>query len=185
MRPILILILLTWALPCAAELVEIPLTTLPGAYPGDQAERTEEFVFAMDPAAVQGAYVRIVGVETVGSIECEGVPEPYPLEIGAYMRDGTTGSWWSATKDFDEAGGAFDVTLAFGGSPFNPPTWDFLGSGGGTLYLYGAPIAVVGICGPVLFHPSAQIATVTLIFDVSSTVNTEPTTWSTLKAVYR
>jgi len=185
MRTILVLILLVFALPCAAELVEIPLTTLPGVYPGTGAERTEDFAFLMDPANVLGAFVRIVGVETVGVIECEGSPEPYPMEIGAYLRDETTGGWWSAYKEFAEAGGAFDVTLAFTGSIFNPPTWDFLGGGGGTLYLYGAPVAVVGICGPVLSAPSAEISEVTLIIDMASTVNTEPSTWSTLKAVYR
>ncbi len=184
MRSVLILILVCGAAAAHAELVEIPLTTLNGTYPGGDPERTEIFAFPWDPAAVDGAFLRVAGTLTEGAVVCDGDTVAYPMEVGGSMFD-DGGGWWSAWGLHDMTEGAFEFTDAFWGSLSIPASWDFLGAGSGTLHFSGIPVALVGLCGPILTDPSGEITEVTLIFDLSSTVNTTPVTWSTLKAVYR
>jgi hypothetical protein len=184
MRSALTLAFLALAAIAHAELVEIPLTTLPGAYPGSEPERTEVFAFPWDPAAVHGAYLRVVGTLEEGAVVCDGVTLPYPMEVYASMLD-DGGGWWSAWGPHEPSQGAFEFTVPFQGSLSIPATWDFLGAGSGMLHFTGTPVGLVGICGPILADPSAEVTEVTLIFDLSSTVNTTPATWSRLKAVYR
>jgi len=185
--PLALLLVLAAAAPVAAGSLEIPLGTLPGSYPGTQAERTEVFVFGGDPAEIQAARVHIRGSETPGAVLCGGGPDPvpYPMQIAAFMLDETTGRWWTATKEIDETGGEFDALLALSGWGGKPPTWDFLADGKGTLFLLAGPVDLVGICGPVTAKPSAEIAGVSLLFDLSAPAVLEGSTWGAVKAVYR
>lgn len=179
------LILLLAAPAALAELVEFPLATLTGTYPGTDPEKTETFVFNMDPALVDGAFLRIAGTLHVGTIVCDGMEGPYPMEVGGSMIDSTTGGWWWAYGPHDTIDGPFEITVPFSGSFTGPATWNFLGTGQEALIFSGNPAAVVGLCTDILEEPSAAITEVTLIFDMQSAVETRPVTWSALKAVFR
>jgi hypothetical protein len=181
----IVLILLLTASASLAELVEFPMTTLTGTYPGTEPERTEAFVFNMDPAMVNGAFLRIAGTMYEGSIVCDGMTGPYPMEVGGIMPDATSGGWWWAYGPYDVTEGPFTVTVPVTGSFTGPASWNFLGTGQEALTFSGTPAAVVGLCTDILAEPSADITEVTLIFDMQSTVETQPVTWSALKAVYR
>lgn len=181
----IVLILLLAATTALAELVEFPLTTLTGTYPGTQPERTEAFVFNMDPAMVNGAFLRISGTMQEGTIVCDGMTSPYPMEVGGTLPDPTTGGWWWAFGPHDGTNGPFTITIPMNGSFTSPPTWNFLGTGEEALTFAGYPAAVVGLCTDILDEPSAEITEVTLIFDMQSAVPSLPVTWSALKAQYR
>ena len=91
------LILLLASSASLAELVEFPMTTLTGTYPGDQAERTAPFLFGHDTARIASVFLRTGGKATEGAVNCGGKePEPWLMDVGAVIVDPGTGGWWTA-----------------------------------------------------------------------------------------
>lgn len=181
-----LLILMTTAAAAEDQLIEIPFTTLTGTYPGDQAERTAPFLLNHDPARIASVFLRTGGSATEGAVYCGGKePEPWLMDVGAVIVDPVTGGWWTAWIPAGAAEGDFAGHFIFTGSLSNPPTWDFLADGEATLYFFAGPMSLIGICGPVESEPTAEVFEVSLLFHLSAVASTEPSTWSTLKAVYR
>lgn len=186
--PVLVIMLSFAALSAVAEdqLVEISFPTLTGNYPGDQAERTAVFQFHQDPALITSVFLRTGGKATEGAVYCGGKePDPWLMDVGAVIIDPRTGGWWTAWVPFGAAKGDFAGHFTFQGSLSNPPTWDFLADGDAELYFFAGPMSLIAICGPIETEPMADVTEVSLLFHLSSITSVEPSTWSTLKAVYR
>jgi len=170
-----------------AELVEIPLPELAGTYPlAGYAELATTFPFLMDPANIISVSLRVTGTLTAGTLTCDGFTEPWPMDIGGFMPDDTSGGWWWASPGGLMTSGPFTFTAEFQGSFSGPATWNFLGDETGDLIFSAIPAPIVGLCAELeSVEPTAVVDEVVLILDMVSTVPIRPLVWGTTKAWYR
>lgn len=170
-----------------AETVEIPVPELCGAYSEDGVyERTAGFDLGRPPVVVHGAWVRLTGDASVGTVVCEGGGSyPWVLDFSAVMIDSTTGGRWLTMSSMPETPGPFSFTADFWPTPRSTTTWNFLLDGRGEVTLYGAPMPLVGLCGPVTPAPEGVVEEAVLIVDADFPIPVENNTWGHIKALYR
>jgi hypothetical protein len=176
-----------------AEIVEIPLVNLHGAYhvyfnqpQGDATTRISSFQLDQLPTEVRGAWIRISGITVVGEQDClpelgEG-PFPYPFVFNFLMKDSTTGEWWSGGGLTSYESGPYEITVElnalFGAS------WEFLKENGRGEVRAEGGWGFVLMCWGVV-GPSASVEQAVLIIDADFPVPVENTTWGRIKEIYK
>ncbi len=171
-----------------AEIVEIPLPALVGPYSIDGVLWAETTIpFNMDPANIVSVSLRMSGTLTNGIWICDGPELVWHMHFAASMIDDTTGGWWATQGSGSLATGLFSFTYDFIPSFTGPPTWNFLGAGTGGLLLDGGSVIGIADCPALEWveHPSAEVTEAVLVFDMTSTVPAEGTSWGAMKALYR
>jgi hypothetical protein len=170
-----------------AELVEIALPELTGAYPrSGPVETVATFAFALNPTDINGVYLRVSGTAVVGTLTCDGATQIWPLVFDGLMIDTIAGGWWSAFRPEPLESGAFSWTAPFEPSLSTTPTWSFLAPDGNELIFSATTPTTVGLCQELeIVDPTAVLAEVVLIFDIESAVAAQPANWGALKARYR
>ena len=174
------------AVSAGAEVLEIPLTGLLGAYPeGQTVERTASFDLGFAPTRVNGAWIQFTGTATTAALECDGgTSDTWRMEFYAMLPDVPTGDHWIAFDPVPVQAGVFAFAWAFSTSGSHPATWDFLADGTGEVVFYGGPMPLVGLCGPITPPPEAVIDEAVLLLDVETPITVEARTWGGVKALF-
>lgn len=137
--------------------------------------------------AVLGISVRLTGTATDGVVRCcEFLPcseRPMPVQIQLSIEDDCpAGTWWDATFELEE--GAFDETVIYEDRGPGTCDWLFLGDGPVDFDLR----AVTYFFTPWCFAAAPFVVDVdqgTLFVEVDTALPLAPTTWGTIKALYR
>jgi hypothetical protein len=177
----------------SAEIVEVPLPALHGAYwqPGPEkvAERYANVVLPAPPSVIYGAWFTVSGSAVVGEYVCfagEEGERSWPWVSGMYASmHGQSGEWWFAVSPMPEQPGAFGWTAEFEVLGSGIPSWDFLLDGEGRVRLWGAPSGMPLMCSATTPPPSAQVTEAILYVDGEFPVQVESSTWGKLKSLYR
>ena len=182
MRTLSVAILLALAVPARAEIYEIPLPILVGAYP---AMHEVTFQLPGKPAVVRGASLRLVGTTEVGTLTCDNYPEPSlhpwmttiyaPMEQDAFV----------AESDNGPIAGPFETIAPFKSLGAPSPTWDFLLDGEGTFTFYGLAEITVLMCVTSNPPPTFTVTGAWIRVDADIPVPAGATSWGALKAMYR
>jgi hypothetical protein len=174
-----------------AEIVEVPLPSLQGAYwnadSGLVAERYAEVVLPSPPSIIYGAWFTIRGSAEVGEYVCdgsEGTPWPWVMDIYASMR-GESGEWWLSVSPMPEEAGPFEWTSEFQVFASGLDSWDFLLDGEARVRLWGAPTGMPLMCSATTPPPHAQVTEAMLYVEGEFPVQAESSTWGRLKSLYR
>lgn len=171
------------AAPAWAEVVEIPMPELQGAYPLSEtmAERTTTVHLPALPSVISGAWVRLSGSVVVGEVSCEFNSGPWPMDFVVYLPSGEIG--WIAGPPPMMTSGDFSVTTAF--HRLAPGVdWSFLMDGEARITLWGAPAYLAGPCSEIS-TPSGVIDEAVLIVDAEYPLPVATSTWGRIKALYR
>ena len=186
---VLTISLLTFGFQSAAraEIVEIPLVEVVSADPiVGSWELETTFPFNLHPDYVTSVSLRVAGTVEVGTFNCDGVVDPWPLEFGVFLRDTSTGGWWSAWGPGPPTSGTFNFIRELEPSFSMPPTWDFLANEIIAITFMAMTPTSVGLCDElIIVDPVATITEAVLVFDMLQVVAVENTHWGTLKALYR
>jgi hypothetical protein len=192
MRGVLVIIGLA-ALACSesapAEVVELQLPELRGLYSTeDTVTRYSSFQMETVLLSIARVSIRITGTVTVGEIMCENgagfmVPQPYPMDFLASMRDTVHGELWMAEQITPMVTGSFELTVPFEQIYGWHVTWDFLLAGYGEVRLDGMPAGTILSCSPTIW-PAATVTEAVLLVEGEFPVATQSSTWGSIKALY-
>ncbi len=178
--------------PCAAraDVIEIPLPELCGAYPYFEWIETIYFRSATVhlpavPTGIRGAQMRVRGTVQVGELECVAIGlRPWPMSVDAYLGSGVVDGWFCGALTPSQSG-PYDLTLDFLPGAGGPPSWDFLMDGEGPIELDVAPAPYLDC-----WHtdpsdvPTATVDEAVFIIDADFAVPTQAGTWGRVKALY-
>lgn len=186
-RTSIVVLGLVLATATRAEIIEVPVPELAGAYGENGAVRSATVILPMQPAVINGVSLHVAGNSTLGEAICLIVEEPVVTSwtydfVAAFEAD--PGRWISGAIPPADFSGPFTSTRAFFPSPSIGTTWDFFLDGEAELTMDGFPAALVGLCGEGDSRPSVVVDTVTLIVDAEFTVPTASSTWGRIKALY-
>jgi len=174
------------ATTAAAEVLEIPLPALLGSYPigPGNTSRTVAFQLPRIPTVIHGVSFRVVGTSNIGVADCHqaGTADLWPMEFVAEMKY-SPDDYWQALEEPSYSPGVFTRTAEFEPA-METTTWEFMLDGEADVTLFGAPLAVLGLCDPILF-PTGNITEAVLIVDAEFTLAVEASTWGRIKALYR
>ena len=182
MRSLVLLMLLVLATRARAEIYEVPLPELLGAYP---AVHQATFHLPGSPAAVRGASLRLVGTTEVGTATCFNGDLPWPTETYSEMPGNDF--MYTAESSNGNVPGPFQIIVPF--SAFVPaghpaPTWDFLLDGEGSFTLYGQP--VITVCEITSSPPPTfTITGAWILVDADIPTPAATASWGAVKAMYR
>ena len=182
MRILVLLVLLSLAVPARADIYVVALPDLIGAYP---AVHQVTFQLPGHPAVVRGASLRLVGSTEVGTATCFSGDFPWPTETYTEMvgNDFT----YTAESTNGNVPGPFESNIPFtafvpAGHPL--PTWDFLLDGEGSFTLYGNP--VISTC-EITSNPPPTFTITGAWIRVDADIPTPAAarSWGAVKAIYR
>ena len=174
------------AVSAGADVLEIPLSEVLGAYPDGQiVERTASFDLGFSPTRINGAWIQFTGTATTAVLECDGgSTDTWRMEFYVMLPDDTTGGQWIAFESTPISDGIFAFSWVFATSGTQPATWDFLADGTGEVVIYGGPMPLVGLCGPITPPPEALIDEAVLVLDLEAPITIEARTWGDVKALF-
>ncbi|MBU2501155.1 hypothetical protein KJ682_07510 [bacterium] len=174
------------AAPVAADVLEIPLDAILGAYPdGQVVERIASFDLGFSPEAVSGAWIQFTGVIEEAFVECDGGADAWPMEFYAMMPDGASGNRWLAFEPSRPTAGIIAFALPFATDPDHEATWDFLADGTGVLHFYAGPVGLTGTCLPTGGPPVAVVDEAVLVLDLKTAVPVEARSFGAVKALFQ
>lgn len=175
------------AVPLArAEVIEVLLPGLAGAYPGDSTTTRSAIIqLPRIPDVIHSVSIRVEGVSIVGVAHCQqsGSANVWPMEFVGEMT-GSPDRSWLAFPPPRYLSGQFESTGDF--EPLTEEsTWDFLMDGEGEIVLSGGPLRELLLCDPILWPQGASVTEAWLIVDADFPLAVEATTWGRVKALYR
>jgi len=176
----------------AAEIVEIPLTSLIGTYgcAGTPCIPWISASFQLDrvPDTVYGVWIRLSGTVTVGQFWCDfsGWPPPYmdpiAMQFGAEMHDSLNSYWWNAVFSTLKENSTFQYQVQF--YPHAGASWEFLASGRGHVSLGAGPDCPWVECTPIVW-PVATVTEAVLVIEGDFRVSTRDESWGAIKSLFR
>jgi hypothetical protein len=169
-----------------AEIVEISLPELTGAYPLDEPDPGRFVTIQLDrhPDFIRNAWLHVEGTSVPGLADCGGggQADVWRMEFNAELDDGT-GDWWYSICSSAFLPGQFTSTVVF--EPFSgTATWDFLLDGEAVMLFSGLPASEQTICTPIIV-PHGNLTEVTLVIDGDFPLPVRASTWGSIKALYR
>jgi hypothetical protein len=182
MRTLTLLMTLVFATAARAEIYEVPLPDLVGAYP---AVHDVTFHLPGAPAVVRGASLRLVGSTEVGTATCFNGDVPWPTQT--YTEMAGNDFTYTAESTNGNAPGGFETIIPF--TAFVPaghpaPTWDFLLDGEGSFTLFGNP-AITACELTSNPPPTFTITGAWIRVDADIPTPASSTSWGHVKATYR
>jgi hypothetical protein len=169
-----------------AEIVEISLPELTGAYPLDEPDPGRFVTIQLDrhPDFIRNAWLHVEGTSVPGLADCGGggQADVWRMEFNAELDDGT-GDWWYSICSSAFLPGQFTSTVVF--EPFSgTATWDFLLDGEAVMLFSGLPASEQTICTPIIV-PHGNLTEVTLVIDGDFPLPVRASTWGSIKSLYR
>jgi hypothetical protein len=191
-RVVIAVLVVALAHSAHADVYEIPLPSLLGAYEVPTSNvRTVTVQLPGLPSEIRGASMRVRGSATAGTLMCDGPSGPAPMpwittfEVGMSQ---ATFRAWILQRPPENFGGPFAWTRPFEGwSAFGQPlpTWDLLMDGQQALRFAVLDNNVLLGCYPASAPPTVHVDEAVFLIDADFAVPAVPRTWGRLKSSYR